>query len=55
MEISIKVCLNKVREVEKEPIIFLKDKSIKVNGIMERFRVSEYASGLMEDIMKVIG
>ncbi len=51
----MKECLNKVKGQEKARIISHRDKYIKENGIMEKYKGLEYVNGPMASIIKVIG
>jgi hypothetical protein len=51
MEINIKECLNKEKEMVQVPIIIQLDKYIKDNGIMEKYKEQVFALGLMENNM----
>ncbi len=55
MGISMKECLNKGKDQDKERIILLKDSYIKGNGIMVKYKALVYVNGLMESIIRVIG
>jgi hypothetical protein len=58
MATNTKECLNKEKEMDREHIILQKVKYIKVNGTMEKLKVSESVLGLMvkntRDIGKII-
>lgn len=55
MVTSMKECLNKEEETEKEAIIIPLDKFIKAVGLMGELKDMEYVSGRMEKNMKEIG
>lgn len=55
MVISMKECLNKVKEVVKALITFLMVKFTKANGIMVKYKDLEYVNGQMERPTRVSG
>lgn len=55
MVTNMKECLKRVKNQVKVHIIMLKDKYIKANGSMVKYKVSGYVNGLMESIIKGIG
>jgi hypothetical protein len=55
MVIDFKVCLNKVKNVDKVLIIYLMEPSIKVNGLMVESKVKVSVNGKMVEDIKVHG